>query len=647
MQKTLKLKFHGRVLDQLGLQTYQSRPASLAELVANAWDADAARVEITLPPGAGPASEIVVEDDGCGMTFKECQEKYLNIGYDRRNGNPKARTPGKRPVMGRKGIGKLAGFGIARKVVVETVSKETGESTRFEMDMNRLGKGEYVGGEKPIRATVTGPSRGARRKHGTKVTLRNMSYKRNISAAALPASLARRFLVHRMTKDFSIRVNGKAIPKTDGLDDVEFEFPRDYESMPDGTERGRDGWGVDTLPGGKKVRWRVFFAKRPIPDEDLRGVAVFANGKMVQNPFFFRLTQGTGGQHGQAYMFGQVQADFVDQLAVDTTSTERQRVHWELDETEPLLEWGRAKVKCLLRTWSDARGRQRRDLLDKKVEGFKARLDRLPNTERGIVRQALIKIGGIASMEQDRYREVAELVLSSWENGRLKGLWESFARDDDMAEADLLKILTETDILTALNVAEAVRTKLYAIEGLQSRIKKRALEESVRDHLAANPWIIGPRWDTFAIEKRVTTVIRMQAKKAGLTKDKERLDVALSSGNQLLILELMRPEKRLDWDHAERCVKYVQMIRTALETDERFKSYHGYIIADRIDEDPALQYHLRQLQDQGINVRRWSDLLDDAKAEWGKYLHILADRGKGDPRLARLAADDDGGGDAG
>lgn len=642
MQRTLKLKFHGRVLDQLGFQTYQSRPASLAELVANAWDADATSVEITLPSSAGPASEIVVEDDGCGMTFEECQEKYLNIGYDRRNGNPKATTPGKRQVMGRKGIGKLAGFGIARKVVVETVSKETGESTRFELDMNRLGKGEYVGGEKPIEATVTGPSKKMRGSHGTKVTLKDMSYKRNISAAALPASLARRFLVHRMTTGFSIKVNGKPIPKIDGLDDVEFEFPRDYESVPAGTKMGRDGWGVDALPGEKKVKWRVYFARKPIPDDDLRGVAVFANGKMVQNPFFFRLTQGMGGQHGQAYMFGQVQADFVDQLGVDTTSTERQRVHWELEETEPLLEWGRAKVKGLLRTWSDARGRQKRDLLDKKVRGFKARLDRLPNTERETVKQVLIKIGGIASMEEDRYREVAELVLSSWENGRLKGLWKSLASDDDMDEGDLLKILTETDILTALNVAEAIKTKLYAIESLQSRIKRRALEESVRDHLAANPWIIGPKWDTFAVEKRVTTVIRMQAKKAGLAKDKGRLDVALSSGDQLLVLELMRPEKRMDWDHAERCVKYVKMIRTALKTDERFKSYHGFIIADRIDEEPALQDYLVDLQDQGITVRRWSDLLDDAKAEWGEYLHILAERGKGDPRLAKLVADDAG-----
>ena len=125
MQKTLKLKFHGRVLDQMGLQTYQSRPASLAELVANAWDADATSVEITLPTSAGPASEIVVGDDVCGMTFEGCQEKYPNVGYDKRNGNPKATTLGKRQVMGRRGTGKLARFGIVKKAAAVTAGAGT------------------------------------------------------------------------------------------------------------------------------------------------------------------------------------------------------------------------------------------------------------------------------------------------------------------------------------------------------------------------------------------------------------------------------------------------------------------------------------------------------------------------------------------
>ena len=250
MEKRLVLKFHGRMLDQLGFQTYQSRPASLAELVANAWDADAKHVKITLPDGAGPDSEIVVEDDGCGMTFAECQDWYLNMGYDRRRGNPGARTSGGRPVMGRKGVGKLAGFGIARNVAVETISAATGESTAFEMDMRRLGSGEYVDAEAPIRATVTGPDEGMRRRHGTRVVLRDMAYKRNISATAFPRSLARRFLVHRMSDDFRITVNGEPIPETDGLEDVEFEFPRDYgDKEAGGAEDG--GWGVACCPTAK------------------------------------------------------------------------------------------------------------------------------------------------------------------------------------------------------------------------------------------------------------------------------------------------------------------------------------------------------------------------------------------------------------
>ena len=300
---------------------------------------------------------------------------------------------------------------------------------------------------------------------------------------------------------------------------------------------------------------------------------------------------------------------------------------------------GREKVKALLKSWSDMRGKQKRDLLDEKVKGFKDRLDQLQDSESKVVKQVLLKIGGVSSIEQNKYREIAELVLASWENGRLRGLWKSFAKDDNLDEVDLLKILTETDVLAALNVAEAVRTKLYAIESLQARVKKRVLEKSVRDHLASNPWIIGPKWETYAVERRVTTVIRQQAEKAGLAEDAGRLDLALSSGDHLLVVEMMRPGKPLDWDHTHRCSEYIQMIKTALKTDEHFKTCDGYIIADRIDEIPALQDYLVGIRSQGITVKRWSDLLDEARAGWGEYLHILADRGKGDPRLTKLAAD--------
>ena len=100
----LRLKFHGRIIDQLGSQTYQSPIASLAELIANAWDADATEVDVSLPENVGDGAEIVIRDNGSGLSFQECQDRYLNIGWCRRGKDPVSLTEGKRPVLGRKGI---------------------------------------------------------------------------------------------------------------------------------------------------------------------------------------------------------------------------------------------------------------------------------------------------------------------------------------------------------------------------------------------------------------------------------------------------------------------------------------------------------------------------------------------------------------
>lgn len=51
--RTLELRFHGRVIDHLGIQMYQSPVAAVAELIANAWDADADRVDVLLTRSPG------------------------------------------------------------------------------------------------------------------------------------------------------------------------------------------------------------------------------------------------------------------------------------------------------------------------------------------------------------------------------------------------------------------------------------------------------------------------------------------------------------------------------------------------------------------------------------------------------------------
>ena len=62
------------VLDHLGLFLYSNTSAVLAEVIANAWDADASRVAVDVDP---TNKTISVTDDGVGMNLDDVNDKFL------------------------------------------------------------------------------------------------------------------------------------------------------------------------------------------------------------------------------------------------------------------------------------------------------------------------------------------------------------------------------------------------------------------------------------------------------------------------------------------------------------------------------------------------------------------------------------------
>mgnify|MGYP000454927280 CR=1 FL=1 len=100
-----------QIVEHLGLNLYSNTSAVISEAVANAWDADAKTVEITLEKDC-----ITIKDDGCGMDTDDINNKYLTVGYQKRHLVPI--TPMlNRKVMGRKGIGKLSLLSIAETIM--------------------------------------------------------------------------------------------------------------------------------------------------------------------------------------------------------------------------------------------------------------------------------------------------------------------------------------------------------------------------------------------------------------------------------------------------------------------------------------------------------------------------------------------------
>ncbi|MFP1645145.1 ATP-binding protein, partial [Pontitalea aquivivens] len=69
------------MINHLGVGLYSSTPAALTELVANAWDAEANNVWITIDAAN---DTIVIEDDGHGMSANDIKGKFLHVGYSRR-----------------------------------------------------------------------------------------------------------------------------------------------------------------------------------------------------------------------------------------------------------------------------------------------------------------------------------------------------------------------------------------------------------------------------------------------------------------------------------------------------------------------------------------------------------------------------------
>src|ERR1700686_2418604 len=108
------------VLNHLGRSLYRSFATVLGEAISNSWDADAKNVCIYLDR---INNSFFIKDDGNGMTADDFQNKFLRIGYSKRKDGTKT-SPGGRPFIGRKGIGKLALLSCSDKITV--VSKLEG-----------------------------------------------------------------------------------------------------------------------------------------------------------------------------------------------------------------------------------------------------------------------------------------------------------------------------------------------------------------------------------------------------------------------------------------------------------------------------------------------------------------------------------------
>ena len=116
-RKTAKFQADSALLRELGEALVGQPHIALAELVKNAYDADATRCHVTVDQ-----DEIIVEDNGHGMSEQEFLRYWMTIGTRHKQGTGTSRTF-KRQVTGSKGVGRLAAQFLAHELEMTTVPR--------------------------------------------------------------------------------------------------------------------------------------------------------------------------------------------------------------------------------------------------------------------------------------------------------------------------------------------------------------------------------------------------------------------------------------------------------------------------------------------------------------------------------------------
>ena len=165
--EALSFRPYARLLTMLGEQLIKNERIALVELIKNAYDADADRVEVRFENfnksmTCNEHSRIVVRDDGVGMTDETVRTQWMNPAAPRKyldKMHGRRRTPGKnRIIHGEKGIGRFAILKLGRVITVTTRPRNARFEKVLSFDFSRFDD-DFCVGERPAERDFSGPDR--------------------------------------------------------------------------------------------------------------------------------------------------------------------------------------------------------------------------------------------------------------------------------------------------------------------------------------------------------------------------------------------------------------------------------------------------------------------------------------------------------
>ena len=388
-EQKLIMSFDPQTIEHLGVKMYSQLPNAIAELIANSYDAESPEVHIILTDTESEKS-IAVADTGIGMSFSEINDNFLRIGRKRRETDNGLSPNGLRKVTGRKGLGKLAFFGIGD--TIQIITKKEGYCVNFIMNWDEIIHSETPNYEPHYTITACEPF-----EHGTTIILRNLKRKTAFDVEGLAASLARLFDFFDENFIADIVLNNQ--------DPVFIDKSLRYKNID-----AQFKWKIPDFINDEnhylhqnKVFGELLATEKPLKP-GLRGVTLYAHGRMVNAPEFFGVGESS---HFYSYLTGWLDVDFVDEQEDDIISTDRQSLRWDIPITTELKDNLKQLLSSIERNWRSQRKleRQRKITKNTKVDVEQWYPTLTPNIQKG-VEKIVEAVVNNSELEDDKQCEV-------------------------------------------------------------------------------------------------------------------------------------------------------------------------------------------------------------------------------------------------
>lgn len=629
-------------VDKLGVKLYDKVSAVIAELIANAYDADATEVTVFAPMGAFLASrpggtltdkgfEVKIVDNGCGMTPKQMQDFFLVVGAERRKDTRGSVSPRfKRKVMGRKGVGKLAPFGICKTIEVisaggDLVSVDSKNSSgsgyltsHIVLDYDGI---VAVRSEPDDRYKPTSGKRdqSLSDRSGTTIILKNFEKRKVPDIKTLDRELAQRFGLQSQNWQIQLCDNTKCeltsttvgkftIPT---MPNTKITFQSDDHSVhyPNGR--------IELNQAGFKHNGKLYplsgwmaYSKDSYKDELMAGVRIYCRGKIAAQTSIFNQRAGFTGEHNiRSYLVGELHADWLDEEE-DLIQTDRRDILWSDELVAAFEDWGQKMVKRIGNLSRDPLRETTLELFLKTGNVENRIRDEYPADDHQPIRecaQELARSFGRTIRRDEAedsivVNELVDLSITLAPHVKLDSMMKEAVDDADRPLFILTSLLRTARLAELSSFGRIAKDRLKVLERLKFlKDAQDTSENDLQQLIADAPWLINPEWapitanQSFSrlgeeFEKYYEQRTGQPISLGDFKQTKKRPDFVLSNQEGMVqIIEIKKPHHRLTNPEMDRIISYHENMEAFLkdsaqeEFSKFFRDFHITLVCDYIE----------------------------------------------------------------